>query len=76
MKWKKNKVNIYKLHARRQEWRWHNINAICLTFYYVNDENDIKERSPQIMQFEFFVTIGLWIYLIQVLKKEKSNNIS
>jgi hypothetical protein len=55
----KNNKNFKKLHAQRQERRWHNKFALCWAFYCVNNENDIKERSPQIMQFESFVTIVL-----------------
>jgi len=34
---KMNENNFFKLHAQRTFWRGNNKNALCWTFYYVND---------------------------------------
>jgi hypothetical protein len=34
------------LHTQRKIWRGHNRNAICWTFYYVNDDKELDPRNP------------------------------
>ncbi len=37
----------------RKEWRGHNINALCWSFYCVNDNKEINNKCHQLMRFFF-----------------------
>jgi hypothetical protein len=43
------KYNLKKLHAQRNKWKNHNINAISWAFYCINKNKELIVKIPQIM---------------------------
>jgi hypothetical protein len=47
------KLQLAKLLNQRKEWRGHNINALCWSFYCVNDNKKIDNKCHQLMRCFF-----------------------
>jgi len=50
MKKRKLKFFLQKLHLQREKWKGHDRNAMCWSFFIVNDNNIIDGSKPQIMR--------------------------
>jgi hypothetical protein len=40
------KINVQKLHVQRKKWKVHDKNALCSSFYLVNNKNIVDGRKP------------------------------
>jgi FtsZ-binding cell division protein ZapB len=39
-------ANLHKLHLQREKWRGHDRNAMCWSFFIVNDNNIVDGSKP------------------------------
>ncbi len=42
----KMQLNFQKLHGQREKWKVHNRNALCWSYYIVNENNIVDGRKP------------------------------
>ncbi len=70
---KRIKQNLELLHSQRKKQRLHNRNALCWSFFYVNDNAKMIFDAPQIMHCMFYYSNPLLPFNSRMTLKKGSS---